>query len=149
MRADYYVGILATLLISYLGLTRIQTPERIFVSLAQAAKRGLEAYLCHYASMGYISPKFRPAAVDLKMLYTQAEPVGEFTLEQLADHLDLPIAHIREVILQGQLEARQAGSRYQIEQSHLRAYKAAEIERRKAIVDEMTAEAQALGLYDL
>jgi hypothetical protein len=143
---------LALLLLVYLKNRHPDAPEALLVELARIVREGHLARLAHLAALGYEVPDELVSAerrLDLEALYTQAEPVGEFTLEQLADRLDLPVAHVHEAILQGRLEARQAGSRYQIEQAHLRAYKSADKQRRQRLIEELTAEAQALGFYEL
>ena len=72
----------------------------------------------------------------------------ELTLKQAADLLNVSAAHLIELLESGRIPHHRAGQQRVIVLTDLLDYKRRDRARREAILDELTAEAQEMGLYD-
>jgi excisionase family DNA binding protein len=76
-------------------------------------------------------------------------PVGaEVTTQQAAEFLNVSRPHVIKLIKEGKLPHRMVGSRRKVLFDDLKRFKQVDDAERRKVADSLTAEAQALGLYD-
>jgi len=79
---------------------------------------------------------------------TVAQAQTELTTQQAADLLDVSRPYLIGILNKGEIPHRRVGNRRKILLADLLAYRLRDDDRRKAILDDLTAEAQEMGLYD-
>jgi excisionase family DNA binding protein len=79
---------------------------------------------------------------------TVAPVHAELTTQQAADLLNVSRPHLVKLLEDSRIPYRRVGNRRKVRLLDVMAYRQADEERRHAALDELTREAEAMGLYD-
>jgi excisionase family DNA binding protein len=104
----------------------------------------------HQQDVAELARALRDLPAGRYVLVPETELTGEqeLTPEQAADLLHVSCAYLLDLLDRGALPARKVGPHRRLRATDVLAYKARDNAERKAVMDELTAEAQRLGLYD-
>ncbi len=143
-------------------------PDEATASQAAEAVTELERFLRRKPEMGAASVSVTASDCDacveipghaLRLLVDLLERIAcghavtvasihaELTTQQAADHLNVSRPYLLRLLAQGDIPYREVGTRRRVLLVDLLEYDRQDVAKRNAIADELTVEAQRLGLY--
>lgn len=142
-----------------MALKRISLTDTAAIELVAEAAVALRGHRLCLSPVGAEAQFLVPEAVSAAIVVlleelakrhavTVAPEEQELTTQQAADLLSVSRPYLIGLLEAGEIPFRRVGNRRKLELMEVLAFKSRDTSRREALVDQLTAEAQDLGLYD-